>query len=185
MLVTGYTAAGRVSVTNNEFDGVTSWSASCNGDHYWTMLFLGAADKITLAANHIHDVSGRAPKVGGSGDITMHAVNNYFSDISGHAFDVSTGGKVLIEGNVFEDVTTPITAASKTAGGLIYNAAGSGCSSYIGRSCQANSVSNSGTFAGYGTASAMAGLSGYSVYSAIAAGGVKASVVANAGIGKI
>lgn len=185
MIVTGYDAAKRVSITNNEFDGQTSWSATCNGQHYWTLLFLGAADKITMAGNYLHHVSGRAPKVGGSGDITLHAVNNYFYNIGGHSFDVSTGGNVLMEGNVFESVTTPITTASKTGGGTIYNAGGSTCSTYIGRSCQANSVSSSGTFDGYGSTSAMAGFSGYTVHPAVAASGVKASVVSNAGIGKI
>jgi hypothetical protein len=48
MLVTGYDAAGLVAVTNTEFDGETSWSATCNGDHYWTMLFYGADDHVTL-----------------------------------------------------------------------------------------------------------------------------------------
>jgi pectin lyase len=185
MLVTGYDAAGLVAVTNTEFDGETSWSASCNGDHYWTMLFYGAADHVTLASNYIHNCSGRAPKVGGSGSTTLHAVNNYFSNIGGHAFDVGTGAKVLIEGNVFESVTTPITSASATAGGSIFNAGGSTCSSYLGRSCQANSVSNSGTFSGYGTTNALTGFSGYTVYAATAASSVKSSVVSNAGIGKL
>lgn len=63
MIVTGYSAAGRVTISNNEFNGVTSWSATCNGDHYWTMLFLGSSDLITLVGNSIHDCSGRAPKV--------------------------------------------------------------------------------------------------------------------------
>ncbi|KAA8895732.1 polysaccharide lyase family 1 protein [Sphaerosporella brunnea] len=185
MLVTGYDAAGLVAVTNTEFDGSTSWSATCNGDHYWTMLFYGSADHVTLAGNYIHDVSGRAPKVGGSGSTTLHAANNYFQDVGGHAFEVGTGAKVLIEGNVFDAVTTPITAASASAGGLIYNAGGSACSPYIGRGCQANSVSNSGAFDGYGTVGAMAGFAGYAVYPAVAASKVASSVVANAGVGKL
>lgn len=184
MIVTGYEPAGRFSITNSELDGRTSWSAQCNGQHYWTMLFLGNSDRITLAGNYIHHVSGRAPKVGGSGDITLHAVNNYFSEINGHAFDVATGGKVVIEGNVFENVKQPITPASASSGGTIYNAGGSGCQSYIGRSCQANTLSGSGTFSGYGSTSAFAKFSGYSVHPAIAASSVKASVLANAGVGK-
>lgn len=33
-LVTGGSASNRVSVTNNEFDGSTSWSATCDNHHY-------------------------------------------------------------------------------------------------------------------------------------------------------
>jgi pectin lyase len=80
-LVTGYESAGRVTVSNSEFDGKTSWSASCNGEHYWTMLFLGENDRITLANNWIHDTSGRSPKVGET--ITLHAVNNFFDTNGG------------------------------------------------------------------------------------------------------
>ena len=109
MIVTGYDQAGKVTISNNEFDGVTDWSATCNGEHYWTMLFYGAADKVTLSGNYIHDTSGRSPKVGGDGTITMHAVKYYWSTNQGHAFDIATGGTVLIEGNVFEDVVEPIT----------------------------------------------------------------------------
>jgi pectin lyase len=185
MLVTGYDAAGLVAVTNTEFDGETSWSATCNGDHYWTMLFYGADDHITLANNYIHNCSGRAPKVGGSGSTTLHAVNNYWSSIGGHAFDVGEGAKVLIEGNVFDTVTTTITTASATAGGNIFNSGGSSCESYIGRSCQANSVSNSGTFTSYSDTDAMSGFSGYTVVDATSTDDVASSVVANAGIGKL
>lgn len=31
MIVSGWGAAGHVTISNNEFDGVTSWSAGCNG----------------------------------------------------------------------------------------------------------------------------------------------------------
>ncbi|KAF8535608.1 pectin lyase fold/virulence factor, partial [Trichophaea hybrida] len=169
MLVTGYVAAGRVSITNNEYDGVTNWSATCNHEHYWTMLFYGAQDKITLAGNYIHNVSGRAPKVGGAGKITMHAVNNYFSNIGGHSFDVGVGAKVLMEGNVFENVKTPITAATQVDGGYVYNTAGPGCQSAIGRSCQANVLNSSGNFPGYSNQAVLQEFSGVTVGPAIPA----------------
>ncbi|OTA36925.1 hypothetical protein BTJ68_03750 [Hortaea werneckii EXF-2000] len=153
MIVTGYEQAGRVTISNNEFDGVTEWSASCNNDHYWTMLFLGDSDKITLSNNYIHDTSGRSPKVGGSGDITMHAVNNYWYSEGGHAFDVHEGGKVLIEGNIMQEVDTPITESTASGGGSIFNVPGSSaaatCSEYIGRECQVNSIVDSGDFPSY------------------------------------
>lgn len=193
MLVTGYNAAGRLTISNNEFDGQTSWSATCNGQHYWTMLFYGAADYVTLANNYIHHCSGRAPKVGGSsGDaITMHAVNNYFYNVAGHDFDIGVGAAVLLEGNYFQSVTTPITAASSSAGGSIFTTASgteSSCTAYLGRACVANALSSSGAMAGYGTTAFLATIktkeSGY-VPAAIAASSVPAYVVAHAGIGKL
>jgi pectin lyase len=48
MIVSGYEKAGRVTISNCEFDGRTSWSAQCNGQHYWTMFFTGMSDSITL-----------------------------------------------------------------------------------------------------------------------------------------
>jgi pectin lyase len=80
-LVTGYESAGRVTISNSELDGETSWSASCNGEHYWTMLLIGENDKITLANNWIHNTSGRSPKVGET--TTLHAVNNFFDTNGG------------------------------------------------------------------------------------------------------
>ncbi|KAL7274116.1 hypothetical protein RUND412_003003 [Rhizina undulata] len=189
MLVTGYTQAGRVTVSNCEFDGETSWSATCNGEHYWTMLFLDSSGLITLYGNYLHHVSGRAPKIGGAStaNTMIHAVNNYFYTIGGHAFDVSTGGMTLIEGNVFDTVTTPITAASATAGGRLFNVPSSSytstCSTYLGRSCIQNSVSSSGTFTSYTDSTFFSNFEGKNIQAASAVSGVKASVLANAGIG--
>lgn len=81
MIVTGFESAGRVTISNSEFDGTTSWSASCNGEHYWTFLFVGEGDQITFANNWIHDTSGRCPKVGDQA--TLHTVNNYFQTNKG------------------------------------------------------------------------------------------------------
>ncbi|KAA8573102.1 hypothetical protein EYC84_003628 [Monilinia fructicola] len=191
MLVTGYNAAGRLTISNNEFDGQTSWSATCNGQHYWTMLFYGSADYVTLSNNYIHHVSGRAPKVGGSGTIFMHAVNNYFYNVAGHDFDVGAGGSTLIEGNYFQSVTTPITSASATAGGSIFDTVSgteSTCTTYLGRACVVNVLASSGAMAGYGTTGFLSTIqskeSGH-VPAAIAASSVPSYVVANAGIGKL
>lgn len=35
MFVAGQAASNRVTLSNNEFDGQTSWSATCDGHHYW------------------------------------------------------------------------------------------------------------------------------------------------------
>lgn len=41
MFIVSHYTASRLTVSNNEFDGTTSTSASCNGNHYWTMMFYG------------------------------------------------------------------------------------------------------------------------------------------------
>ncbi|KAJ3169353.1 hypothetical protein HDU87_000674 [Geranomyces variabilis] len=104
-----------VTISNSEFDGRSAFSASCNGAHYWTALFLGTADSITFHGNWLHDISGRGPKIGGGPTTTtttsktkLHAVNNLWSDVPGHAFDTHDGATVLIEGNFFKNVDTPI-----------------------------------------------------------------------------
>ena len=43
-IVLGNGASGRVTVSNNKFDGQSSWSATCNGYHYWGMYFTGSND---------------------------------------------------------------------------------------------------------------------------------------------
>lgn len=67
MFVVSHYDAVRLTLSNNEFDGVTTTSAMCNGNHYWTMMFLGDGDQVTLDRNYFHDVSGRAPKLGQDG----------------------------------------------------------------------------------------------------------------------
>lgn len=71
-LVLGTDASNRVSVSNNEFDGVTKWSASCDGHHYWAIFFDGSSDLVTMKGNYIHHTSGRSPKV--TGNTLLHVV---------------------------------------------------------------------------------------------------------------
>ncbi|KAF2086292.1 polysaccharide lyase family 1 protein [Saccharata proteae CBS 121410] len=192
MITTGYDKAGRVTISNNEFDGVTTNSASCNGEHYWTLLMYGSDDEITLAANYIHDTSGRAPKVGGAdgASVTLHAVNNYFKTNDGHNFDIGSGANVLMEGNVFEGCSTPITDTSSSGGGVIFNTPAlsdaATCSSYLGRECVLNSLTSSGDFASYTDAKALSDFSSAaSIYQAALLDTVASSVTTNAGVGKI
>jgi pectate lyase len=102
MFVAGNGASNRVTLSNNEFDGSTSWSATCDGHHYWAIYLTGSQDLITMKGNYIHHTSGRSPKVGGN--TLLHAVNNYWYANSGHAFDNAAGGMVVAEGNVFQNV---------------------------------------------------------------------------------
>ncbi|KAH6696780.1 pectin lyase fold/virulence factor [Plectosphaerella plurivora] len=140
--------ASRLTISNSEFDGTTSTSASCNGDHYWTMMFYGKGDRVTIDRNYYHDVSGRAPKLGQPGSTgVFQASNNYFKNMKGHAFDIYPGATALIEGNIFESVDIPMTdnsAKVSTVFDVPDAASASACSSSLGRACQLNSFSASG-----------------------------------------
>ncbi|KAF7549360.1 hypothetical protein G7Z17_g6424 [Cylindrodendrum hubeiense] len=194
MLVSGWGAAGHVTISNNEFDGVTDWSASCNGKHYWTMLFIGVKDFYTFSGNWVHDVSGRAPHMGTDytdSEIIFHAVNNYFQDIGGHAFDIDTNVWALLEGNYFDNVNTPLTSGSQSAGGEIYSvisvADASGCTASLGYICEWNKLTGSGSFPSLTSSAVMTKLAPYksSLISHISAANVPTSVVQNAGVGRI
>lgn len=47
-IVLGNKASNRVTISNNKIDGVTSWSATCDGYHYWGLYFTGSNDVGTL-----------------------------------------------------------------------------------------------------------------------------------------
>jgi pectin lyase len=48
MLVAGTSASNRVTISNTEFDGSTSYSATCDGHHYWGIYLTGSSDLITM-----------------------------------------------------------------------------------------------------------------------------------------
>ncbi|EUC29710.1 polysaccharide lyase family 1 protein [Bipolaris victoriae FI3] len=179
MFVAGYGASNRVTVSNTEFDGSTSWSATCNGRHYWTMLLIGSNDLITLKGNYIHHTSGRSPKVGGN--TLLHAVNNYFYSNTGHAFDNEKGGKIVAEGNVFQNVATPLLANTGQFFASPSTSANAACSQYLGHACQLNSFGSSGSLSGSDT-SFFSNFGGKNVAGASAA---SANVANTAGVGKI
>ncbi|KAK6597802.1 Pectin lyase 1 [Botrytis cinerea] len=182
-------ASNRVTISNSEFDGTTLWSAKCNNHHYWTLYFTGSQDTVTFKGNYIHNTSGRGPKVGGlhssvTPNVFLQASNNYWSDIAGNAFQIGEGAKVLAEGNIFESVTTPVIF-DITSNPLWSSSSGvAGCASILGRNCQANSLVSSGSFAGTNT-NVLTAAKGLSLASVADVGTTKASVLKNAGIGKI
>ncbi|KAI5361827.1 Putative pectate lyase, pectin lyase/virulence factor [Septoria linicola] len=143
MIVAGYETNTNIAITNSEFDGQTDWSASCNGEHYWGLFFIGENDQITLKGNYIHHTSGRSPKVGGN--TVLHAVNNYFADNSGHAFE-GEESYVLLEGSIFDNVKE----AEQDFAGSMYTPtkSDSACQSALGRSCAANTYTSSGALEG-------------------------------------
>lgn len=162
-IVLGTSADNRVTLSNNYIDGTTSWSANCNTYHYWALYLGGSSDKITLKNNYIYHTSGRSPKVTGS--TLLHAVNNYFSDINGHAFEIDSGTQVLAEGNYFSGVDTLVDGQEGSL--LVTDSDASACSSGLGRTCQANGYTSSGTWSGTDS-SFLSSFSGYTIASASA-----------------
>lgn len=72
-IVLGTEASKRVTISNSYIDGVTSYSATCDGYHYWGIYLDGSNDYVTLKGNYIYHTSGRSPKV--QGDTLLHAVS--------------------------------------------------------------------------------------------------------------
>ncbi|KAF7717123.1 Pectin lyase [Penicillium ucsense] len=182
-IVLGTSASKRVTISNSFIDGRTDWSATCNGYHYWGIYLDGNNDYVTMKGNYIYHTSGRSPKV--QGNTLLHAVNNYWYDNGGHAFEIGSGGYVLAEGNVFQNVpnindvtmtgklfTSPSTSANQA------------CSSALGRACQLNGYGSSGQFNSADT-SFFSKFNGQNIASASPYTSVVASVNAKAGQGKL
>ncbi|KAJ5390958.1 uncharacterized protein N7496_002026 [Penicillium cataractarum] len=184
MFVAGYEASGRVTISNSEFDGQTSWSASCDGHHYWTVLGYGKNDKVTFTGNYIHHTSGRSPKL--EFNSYWHVYNNFWFNNTGHAFDIGEGTNALIEGNVFQQVKTPFLADSSPGKTFAVTASDkSTCDSALGRTCAANTLTSSGTLSASDESVLSSWPSGESGIDVLDAGRVKSSVLSNAGVGKL
>jgi pectin lyase len=154
MIVTGFGSAAHVTLSNNLFDGRTSYGAYCDGHHYWLMLFLGAHDQITVARNWIRGTSGRGPHAGGmrGAAVDVHLVNNYYQDVTaeGAANALTASAHLLMEGNVFADVTHPVYRHGHDPGAVFApfatsdGATAATCRTYLGRDCVANQAKNGG-----------------------------------------
>ncbi|KAJ6145011.1 hypothetical protein N7470_008906 [Penicillium chermesinum] len=181
-IVLGTNASRRVTISNNFINGETEYSATCDGYTYWAIYLDGSSDLVTLKGNYIYKTSGRSPKV--QGNTLLHAVNNYWDNNSGHAFEIGTGGYVLAEGNVFSDINTPVE--SPVDGQLFTSNSGStgACSAYLGRTCQVNSLSGSGAFS-RSDEGFLVNFKGKNIASATSASQVASSVKANAGQGRL
>jgi pectate lyase len=169
-LVTGFGNATNVTVSYNELDGRTPYSANCDGTHYWTMLFAGEANTITVLGNWIHHTSGRGPHAGGTygtGEkVWAHLVNDYYETVTGHAADPAQNANLFYEGTYFQDVKIPFLT---TDGGYSYapvssnvSSTSSGCSSSIGRHCVANGTNSTTVTTFPLDSSALTSMSSYS-----------------------
>lgn len=141
MIVDGFGPATNVTISSNDFDGNSAYSSGCNGKHYWNVLLDAAQQTVTLSNNWFHAFAGRAPKIVGDAAF-LHLVNNLFQDGSWHALDADQPANVLMEGNVFENVDTPITRTTTAhVFGALGNpdaAAQTQCQASLGRNCVGN-----------------------------------------------
>ncbi|KAK7702587.1 hypothetical protein SLS64_009550 [Diaporthe eres] len=180
-LVLGNSASNRVTISNSEFDGSTSWSATCDNHHYFLIYFTGSNDMITFKGNYVHHSSGRSPKV--AGNTLLHAVNNYFYANSKHAFETSAGAYVLLEGNTFQNVVDIIDPSAKS--GKMFTSpdanSNANCKAALGRACVLNAYGSSGTYTSSDT-SFLTNFKGKNIASAAAA---SANVAKTAGVGKL
>lgn len=136
---------------------------------------------VTLKNNLIYHMSGRSPKV--AGNTLLHAVNNYWYDSTGHSFEADSGAKILVEGSVFQNIATPLEAGGAGKMLAITGSNGGLCSTYLGRTCQANGFGSSGTLSGSDT-TFLSYFSGKNIASATTYTAAK-SVLTSAGFGTI
>lgn len=147
---------------------------------------VGTDDQITMKNNYMYRTSGRSPAL--SGGTLLHAVNNVWSDNTGHALEgTETTARGIFEGNTFANVNT-VLADGQYAGKLFATPAGSEslCSSALGRACEVNSYVNStGTLDSYEDTSFFGDFSGLTMASAVAAASAYSRVPRAAGAGII
>lgn len=178
---------GRISITNNDFDGYTPFSSRCDNHHYWVMYLTGENFKVSLYANYIRTTSGRGPKIGEDGvpnNLIVQVVNNYWSDVSWHAFDTNKNdGFTLIEGNIFENVSVPRLNDGNQEAFFVGSSPSNICKSFIGRACEANHLIGSGSTKTdtYGRINQMENLN---LIKPMAVNLVKSSVMSGAGVNK-
>ncbi|KAG9047775.1 hypothetical protein FS837_001483 [Tulasnella sp. UAMH 9824] len=188
-IVTGFDPVSQLTISNNYFDGRSTYTTGCNNMHYWVWLFAGSADTITVMRNYIYSTAGRGPHIGGIAgyDQKLHLVNNYYNTVGGHAIDSDTSSHILAEGNYFKSVTTPDT---NNKNGLEYFVQtvpdAAACTSYLGRVCEWNRLESSGTVSARLDSGALTSLAQTVVKNLkpMPVADVPAYVLANAGVGK-
>ncbi|KUF79171.1 pectin lyase F [Phytophthora nicotianae] len=144
-ITTNKASTDSMTISNSDFDGNTDYSASCDGHHYWSFIFYGVT-KFSMLNNYIHGTSGRSPKIGGdsAAKVVAHVANNFWGNNSGHSFEIGENAWVLAEGNYFSNTRMPLFTGTN---GALYAASSSDeCSNYLGRSCAANTLTDSGSF---------------------------------------
>ena len=152
-IVTGWDFSTNLTISNNFFDGAADYGFFCNGKHYWTLLFNGANENITLIANRFVNVAGRAPETGNTGG-TLHIVNNLW-DANNYYINVGPSKSVVafLEGNYFtptNEFFVPINGQDKDTDPIFapldgtIDLANPDCQAVLGRSCSSNYATPSG-----------------------------------------
>lgn len=138
---------------------------------------------LTHPDNYIIHTSGRGPAL--SATTLLHAVNNVWSDVKGHAIEGDTAGKGLFEGNVFLNVNQVIVPDFKgQLNSCPDTAAAEATKSYLGRVCQGNIFSGSSAFSRKDTGF-LSEFKGLPIARSTQAKTAQAKVPQNAGFGKI
>ncbi|BAE64564.1 pectin lyase F [Aspergillus flavus] len=182
--VFGFNTSKRVTLSNNFINGDSPFSAGCNGYHYWTFEMVGKGDQITLQNNYIYHTSGRSPAL--SGGTLLHAVNNVWDGNTGHALE---GGEAtargIFEGNVFTDVKAVVADFKGKAFFSPDANSNKQCSSALGRACEVNVLTKSGTLPPLKDTSFFGDFKGLKIAPATPASQAAVNVPKNAGAGKI
>jgi pectate lyase len=97
-----------VTVSWNYFH--THWKTSLVGGDPEAAATESGKYHITYHHNYWRDLSTRTPALRFS---TAHVFNNYYQDISAQGIHSRSGAQVIIEGNVFQNVTEPISTYGK------------------------------------------------------------------------
>ncbi|TEA12439.1 putative pectin lyase E [Colletotrichum sidae] len=189
-IVSGWGPAGAVTISHHEFDGKTGFS--CDQKHYYNALLIADTASYTFAYNYLHDVSGRAPNVGGKSHVAFQGVNNLWEEVDGHAFAIGENVQALVEGNHFENAKQPVEPHTYgTAGDVFFvesAADAAECEGALGRACEVNTVAGkSGALLPLNNTAAIDSLSkvAASLVKPMKIDEVQEYVKANAGVGKL
>lgn len=161
MIAAGFGPVTHMTVSWNDMDGNTPYASGGDGHHYWNLLLESTDQSVTLAYNWIHDFAGRAPIImadGTTGRVNFQIVNNYFQGGTWHALNAYSGVNVLVEGNYYDQVNTPILQNTSRADvgsvfalidGTPNPAAQQACKQELGRKCGTNFLANVPTTTGF------------------------------------
>ncbi|KAF7587399.1 hypothetical protein BBP40_007329 [Aspergillus hancockii] len=179
----GFNTNTRVTLSNNFINGETLYSTGCDGYTYWGFEMVGEADQITMQNCYIYMTAGRSPAL--SGGTLLHAVNNVWEKNNGHELEGGEStARGIFEGNVWINVSTIVGDYA----GRLFNApdssAAGDCQSTLGRACEVNTISNSGSLTSYTDTSFFSDFSGLTIAPATSASEAQANVPNNAGMGK-
>ena len=145
---------------------------------------VGEADQITMQNCYIYMTTGRSPAL--SGGTLLHAVNNVWDKNNGHALEGGdSGARGIFEGNAWVDVSTIVGDYAGRLFNTPDSSSAADCESALGRACEVNVVSDSGSLTSYTDTSFFSDFSGLTIAPATFASEAQSNVPNNAGMGKL